>query len=300
MRQGRSCDGEIELRKATERYLLPRMRQRQCDPTSLELNRLMTNTEDRVASLTVSEIGYLPNPSPPPKSRHEDNRPETMNGPEVAPSELQEAPSEAVLKAMRRSAAAARRGRTVIPTNVNRFENENAIFNRYTPEGGPVGGGMFAQRSGRMVALGAIFPIRGSTDIRFDGLCITSMTVEATPVKFTNDPSLRGVARYTVRLYTDLLRESAGLLDILPAARYASLDRQSGGAGKLSVTSYVAKVVKGSTWNIPGREELIVEDSDVLTAYNEPVWDRNLLSSVEATIYQIATRDDSMTATVAV
>ena len=73
-------------------------------------------------------------------------------------------------------------------------------------------------------------------------------------------------------------------------------DEQSRGAGKLRVPAYVARVREGTAWTIPGKEELTaVTADDVATVYDEPVWDRRLMQTVEATMYQLATRRSSMT-----
>lgn len=196
----------------------------------------------------------------------------------------------------RRSSVGAVLGRTVRPPDVNRAENNDTVFDRYTPEGGAAGAGMVARPSARIVALGAIYPIRAATDIRTDGVCITRMNVEATPVKFDDDPGLTGVARYTVQLYANDVREPVGTLDVTPAAVATTADEQARGVGKLHVPAYVAKVREGSAWTVPGKEALAaVTAEDVSTVYDEPVWDRRLMQTVEATIYQLATRRASMT-----
>lgn len=268
--QGRPRDDERELNEALERNTRLRARRRAGIPTPAKLNAAVEDLEPGIAGLEVASAASVGAPA--------------SEEPFVVPP-----PS--------RSSVGAVLGRVVRPPDVNRSANTDTVFDRYTPEGGVTGAGMVARPSKRIVALGAIYPIRDTdVDIRTDGLCITRMNVEATPVKFGDDPGLKGIARYTVRLYADAQREPVGTLAVTPAAVPTSADEQRRNGGRtLRVPAYIARVAAGSRWTVPGKEEITVTADDVETVYHEPVWDARLMESVEAAIYQLATRDATMT-----
>ena len=272
MGQGRPRDDERELNEALERNTRLRARRRAGIPTPAKLSAgVEEDVEPGIAGLAVR------------------------------PAQRAAATTDAavIVPPPPRPNVAAVLARTVRPPDVNRSANTETVFDRYTPESGITGAGMEARPSERVVALGAIYPIRSSdVDIRTDGVCITRMAVEATPVKFDDDPKLKGVARYTVRLYADAESEPVGTLAVTPAAMPLPLAQQQDGR-KLHVPAYVARVAEGSRWSVPGKEELTVTADDVETVFNEPVWDTRLMQSVEATMYQLVTRNETMMARVA-
>lgn len=267
-------DDESELRNAMDRNARIRARRRANIPTAQ--TKIASALADGVAGLQVADKPSATGIAPPPAAAKPKAAP-------TAPATL----VEAVAPDSDRDPRGARIASIAQVAERNTDAKEQSEFVRYNPEGKAKGAGMHVTPAGRGVALGAIYPIRSPIDIRADGLCITSMRMVETPVKFTTDSSLKGVSRYEAELYADEVREPVGTLVVLPEAYTTA-------TGALALRHHTTKLKTGSQWNIPGAETIKVTDADVETvATAKPAWDPRLVETIEATMWSLRMQDHS-------
>ena len=278
--RGRPRDDERELNEALERNTRLRARRRAGIPTPAKLSAGVWRTSSR-------------------GSRGSRWRPRRSVG---APASDGRRGRRAAAAPPQTSPPCSRRA--VRPPDVNRSANTDTVFDRYTPEGGVTGAGMVARPSERVVALGAIYPIREhATSTSAPTACASrAWPSRRRPSSLATTPGSRAIARYTVRLYADAQREPVGTLAVTPAAvplpsadeqqpqrrahaARARLRRPRGGGLE------VVRAGQGGAHRHGRRRRDGLPRAGVGRAAHA--------ESVEAAIYQLATRDATMMARVA-
>ena len=267
MGSGVPRDEERDLRESMSRNARLRSRRRAGIPTAQ--TKIDASLADDLVGMPVATTGTLPIEAVPAPALA------PAPAPAMAPNPNRDADDEDARGAVRASIAR--------PANRNANAKLQNHFVRFTPKGKSHGAGMGVYPAGLNMVLGAIFPIRRTIDIRADGLCITYMTIVETPVKFAHDPALKGVSRYTVKLFADGVEAPVGTLAVTPDAR-----PQPGAQARLKLVYHKTQLEVGSVWNVPGAEDIVVTDADANdVATRTPAWDRRLMSTIEASMWQL-------------